>query len=185
MSATSKAIHASPVLTAVVVVTLAASVGCATTRTPRRQLADKNISTKVANKFLRDPEIDRYRIDIDTINGIVTLRGHVDSDDEREEAERLARRITGVVRVENKLEIDRQRREARTAFEDAWIAVMVESKLARDPEVRSRNVDIDVKGGVVTLSGIVESTRAKQEAEELATTVDGVIKVVNELEVAG
>jgi osmotically-inducible protein OsmY len=59
----------------------------------------------------------------------------------------------------------------------------INTKLAADPEVRARDVDVDVANGVVTLSGIVESRIARSEAEDLALSVDGVEKVVNELRV--
>jgi osmotically-inducible protein OsmY len=57
--------------------------------------------------------------------------------------------------------------------------------LSVDPEVKSRNVDVDVRDGVATLSGVVDSEAARAEAEDLARSVDGVTQVVNELQVTG
>jgi hyperosmotically inducible protein len=62
---------------------------------------------------------------------------------------------------------------------------MIDSKLSVDPEVKSRNVDVDVRDGVATLSGVVDSEAARAEAEDLARSVDGVTQVVNELQVTG
>jgi hyperosmotically inducible periplasmic protein len=162
---------------------LSTSFACATTQTASQQHDDNTVHMAVANKFATDPEIDRFRIDVDALNGVVTLRGKVNNSEQRAEAERIAAHTDGVVKVDNQLEIDSNSRKTGETFEDGWIAVMVDSKLTRDPEVASRNVDVDVYEGVVTLSGIVENQRASNEAVDLARTVDGVTKVVNELQV--
>lgn len=98
-------------------------------------------------------------------------------------AARIAGTTDGVLEVVNKLEVDTTQRTVKASFEDSWIVVMIESKLAVDPEVHSRNIDVDVHEGVVTLSGIVETETARIEAEDLAGSVDGVLKIVNELQV--
>jgi hyperosmotically inducible periplasmic protein len=163
---------------------LALAHACANNRPVDQQIDDVGLTAALGTKYALDTEIDRYRIDIDTVNGIVTLRGSVSSAEQRTEAERIARGTEGVRDVINELEIDPTERTASTAFEDTWIAAMVNSKLAVDPEVKSRNVDVDVRDGVVTLSGTVESEAGRKEAEDLARSVDGVTQVVNELQVS-
>lgn len=164
---------------------LACALGCATTLPVDQQVADSNLTTAVGTKLSLDPEIDRYRIDIDTVNGVVTLRGSVANADQRSDAERIVEGSEGVREVVNHLEIEPASRTPSAQFEDAWIVAMISSKLAVDPEVHSRNVDVDVRAGVVTLSGIVETDIAKTEAGDLARSVDGVERVVNELQVGG
>lgn len=159
------------------------ALACATTRPLDEQVDDSNVTTALGAKYAADSEIDRYRIDIDTLDGVVTLRGSVADAEQSSDAERIARTMDGVRDVVNELDIDASPRTAKSAFEDSWIVVMIDSKLTVDPEVRSRNVDVDVYEGVVTLSGIVETEAAKTEAEDLARSVDGVTKVVNDLQV--
>lgn len=161
------------------------AVACATTRPVEQQVDDSNVSAALASKYTLDSEIDRYRIDIDTLDGVVTLRGSVADAEQRKDAERIAKSTEGVHSVVNKLDVRPEPRSAKASFEDSWIVVMIDSKLVVDPEVRSRNVDVDVFEGVVTLSGIVETQAARAEAEDLAGSVDGVLKVVNELQVGG
>lgn len=160
-----------------------AVLACATTRPIAEQVDDSNVTAAIANQYVMDAQIDRYRIDIDTLSGVVTLRGTVGNHDQRSDAARIAGSTDGVVKVVNKLEVDTTPRTTKASFEDKWIAVTIESKLAVDPEVRSRNVDVDVREGVVTLSGIVETETARIEAEDLAGSVDGVLKIVNELQI--
>lgn len=164
--------------------TLATAYACGDSRRVEQKIEDGNITASLAAKYAFDTEIDRYRIDIDTVNQMVTLRGEVANAEQRTEAERIALATKGVRGVVNELAIDPTPRTPSTAFDDAWISAMIESKLAVDPEVPSRKIDIDVREGVVTLSGTVESEAARTEAEDLALSVDGVRRVVNEIVVA-
>ncbi len=58
----------------------------------------------------------------------------------------------------------------------------VKRKLAEDQEVKGGALDIDVKLGVVTLRGKLESQRQIDKAARLAKKVNGVKKVVNEIQ---
>jgi osmotically-inducible protein OsmY len=60
----------------------------------------------------------------------------------------------------------------------------VRIKLAGDPDVKGNQLTVEVKEGVVTLRGKVESERAKNKASKLARKVKGVKNVVNELTIS-
>ena len=60
----------------------------------------------------------------------------------------------------------------------------VRIKLAGDPDVKGNQLTVEVKDGVVTLRGKVESERAKNKASKLARKVKGVKNVVNELTIS-
>ena len=64
---------------------------------------------------------------------------------------------------------------------DDAIADQVMLKLAADPDVKGGALKVDCKAGVVTLSGQVDSTHAKDKASKLAKKVKGVKQVVNNL----
>jgi len=61
---------------------------------------------------------------------------------------------------------------------------LVMRKLADDADVKGGGLDIDVKDGVVTLRGKLESEKQIQKAERVAKKVNGVKKVVNEITLA-
>src|SRR6266850_455514 len=67
---------------------------------------------------------------------------------------------------------------------DGAVATEIEHRLTRDRQVDAQTIDIDVRGGVVTLSGRVAAEDAKQRAEALAAAVPGVSKVHNEIAVS-
>jgi osmotically-inducible protein OsmY len=60
----------------------------------------------------------------------------------------------------------------------------VRIRLAGDREVGGEKIEVQVDNGVVTLSGIVQSSKARSRAEKLTKKVKGVHKVVNELKVS-
>jgi hyperosmotically inducible protein len=156
-------------------------LGCSTSRPIDTQASDAMITSQVKSKLAADPQTSALEIDVDTLNGTVTLRGAVDSDEERRDAERLARNTSGVRDVENELEIGSV--SAGEEVSDTWIVTKVKSQLAADPEVNSFNIDVDALKGEVTLSGVVTDQRARTEAERIARATEGVTGVRNEIRV--
>lgn len=66
---------------------------------------------------------------------------------------------------------------------DDTITDQVRIKLADDPVVKGGALAVDVKQGVVTLSGAVELDKQKEKAGKVASKVKGVKQVVNNIEI--
>ena len=66
---------------------------------------------------------------------------------------------------------------------DAGITTAVKTKLAVDDTVKAYQVGVDTSGGIVTLSGTVESSAARSQAIALARGTEGVVDVVDHLSV--
>jgi len=69
-------------------------------------MGDGMITTKVSSKFVADDVVKERHIDVDTKDGVVTLKGTVASKLEHDRAEQLARETDGVKRVENNLMVN-------------------------------------------------------------------------------
>ena len=67
--------------------------------------------------------------------------------------------------------------------DDAAITASVSAGLAKDPDLSAIKIDVDTKGGVVSLKGPAPTAAAKARAEEIAKGVQGVTSVNNQLEV--
>lgn len=67
---------------------------------------DAMVTSLIQARYFVEPVIKTRHIDVTTVNGVVTLRGTVASDDERARALLLARTTQGVQRVEDALRID-------------------------------------------------------------------------------
>ena len=64
---------------------------------------DAAITTRVKTAFINDPVVGAARIDVDTVKGVVTLSGRVNSKEEEGKAIELARAISGVKDVKSTL----------------------------------------------------------------------------------
>ena len=64
---------------------------------------------------------------------------------------------------------------------DNVITDQVMIKLSGDQVVKGGALKVDVKNGVVTLSGLVDEPKAKERAEKLTRKVKGVKQVINNL----
>ena len=66
---------------------------------------DAAITTAVKAKLIGDSQVSGTKIDVDTKDGIVTLKGTVKSDEEKSKAIQIARDTKGVQRVEDQLTV--------------------------------------------------------------------------------
>src|SRR5687768_13057054 len=72
---------------------------------------------------------------------------------------------------------------ARSSVADSAITAAVKSKLAISSGDEAINVNVDTRGGVVTLTGVVETQAHKEQAERIAASTEGVTRVINNLTV--
>lgn len=168
----------------------------ATPATPERSpVSDAWITMKVQSKYFLDEDVAGRRIDVETRNGVVALRGEVQSEAERRQAVSLARTTDGVKSVTDELRMvpaapadkaaapARAARTAVQAVDDTWVTTKIQSKYFLDEDVKGRKVDVTTRNGVVTLTGTVASDAVRKTAEAIAAGTDGVTRVVNQLKV--
>lgn len=74
-------------------------------------------------------------------------------------------------------------RTAGQVIDDATLTAKVKTALAKEPGVSALAINVDTDRGVVYLKGRVASATEAARAVETARKVDGVGRVVNELEV--
>lgn len=63
-------------------------------------VGDTWITTKVKASMLADDDVAGLQVEVETVNGVVTLSGDVESQAQADEAERIASEIEGVTRVD-------------------------------------------------------------------------------------
>lgn len=66
---------------------------------------------------------------------------------------------------------------------DNQISAAVTDLLVMDRSVSAMNIDVTTVNGVVTLNGVVASKSMASRASQLASRVDGVVQVVNNLRI--
>lgn len=72
---------------------------------------------------------------------------------------------------------------AQKKADDAQVYDNVKMRLANDPDIKGGNLTVEVKDGVVTVSGRVDKERARQKIEKVAKKVKGVTSVINQVKV--
>ena len=68
-------------------------------------LDDAWIHTKIVAQLIANTTTPERKINVDVVNNVVTLRGTVDTADERNTAERIAKETEGVRQVRNQLRV--------------------------------------------------------------------------------
>lgn len=79
----------------------------------------------------------------------------------------------------------RTQRAPGEQIDDAALLGSVKAALVADPVTKARQIEVDVHRGTVQLNGFVDSAREKSQATIVATGVEGVMKVENNLSVRG
>ena len=72
-------------------------------------------------------------------------------------------------------------RQMAGAVDDAAITAQVKTVIMAEPGLKSTNINVDAKDGVVTLTGTVPSAPLKDRAKEIASNVAGVKSVQDNL----
>jgi osmotically-inducible protein OsmY len=129
-----------------------------------------------------NPRVHADEIAVETVGdgGDIVLRGTVGSIVQQAEAVHTATGVPGVRHVEDGLEVRIMGIDGRA---DADTEAAVLDALAADNEVHARDIDVEVKDGAVTLSGLVEVVSQRERAERIALAVPGVASVDNHLRV--
>ena len=70
-----------------------------------KSIDDAWIHTKITTKLIGNSETPARKINVDVVNGVVTLRGAVETSTAKVEAERVAKNTDGVKRVRNLLKV--------------------------------------------------------------------------------
>jgi osmotically-inducible protein OsmY len=70
---------------------------------------DATIHAQVKSELIDDPRIDAESVNLEVRRGIVTLVGHVGSDNERKAIEDVAWRVSGVKDVDNRPQLRQER----------------------------------------------------------------------------
>lgn len=159
-------------------------------RVPSQILSDVTITGKVKAALMEDKQVSAHEINVDTVKGVVQLKGNVDSKAEAQRAVALARKVEGVSGVKSFLKVvpnettaSGAERTAGQTLSDATITGKVKTALMADKHVPARTINVDTVKGTVQLKGHVETRGQVQRAVALAKKVDGVKAVKSFLHV--
>ena len=163
-------------LTLLAVGTLAGCSG-----TPRKS---PDVSDSI-RKSLDEAGFKDVSVSQDRDKGIVTLGGQVASENDKSQAESLAKSIAGAQVVADQIAVIPvgAEKEAKAVNSDLDAGIEKNLDAALIQNRMHESVKYEVKNGVVTLTGEVNSQSKRDRAEKVATRVPNVKQVVNDLQV--
>lgn len=140
------------------------------------------IRTKIA--LMTTEGVSTKDLNVDTVNGVVTLHGKVATEAEKAKAENVARGIEGAKQVKNLLQVVPSAQRPVVERSDDLIKKGVEAAFNANRRVNTSGIKVaSVNKGVVLLSGKTKSLEAYLESVEVANAVRGVRRVSTEVEV--
>ncbi|OLC14257.1 MAG: hypothetical protein AUH29_10555 [Candidatus Rokubacteria bacterium 13_1_40CM_69_27] len=142
---------------------------------------DSWLTTKTKTKLFADGRVKGRAISVETQAGVVTLRGKVESDKEKNAAEEIAKKVDGVKSVHNVLQVVPDAQRKAVDAKDADIKDAVKARLAKEDRLKDASIKVRSDNGLVTLTGSGVDARTKARAADLARGVAGVKAVRNEL----
>jgi osmotically-inducible protein OsmY len=149
-----------------------------TVEAAKRPITDMAISDAVEDELYFDPGVASSQIDVETHNGIVTLKGTVNNILSRDRATRIVETVKGVRAVVNLIKV-----KPSIFRSDAEIRDDVMDALLFDPAADSYEIKVSVADNVATLRGTVDSLQERELAERVAKGVKGVVDVENQISV--
>lgn len=164
------------------VVATAVSFGAATMA--QAQVKDAWITAKTKIDLMTTEGIRTGDLNVDTVNGVVTLHGHVPTAQQRDRAAEIAKGIDGVKSVKNELQVVAEANKDVVEASDAQIKDGVEKAFKANRIVEDSDIRVaSVNRGVVLLAGDADTINEQLQAVQTAHSVPGVKRVASEIKV--
>jgi osmotically-inducible protein OsmY len=138
---------------------------------------DTDIAAAAVYALRWNTSIPPEKIQVTVEKGWVTLKGEVEWQYQKEEVERVVRRLWGVKGVSNLVAL-------KPLASPTDLKKKIEDALVRTAEVDSNNITVEVQGSKAILKGKVRSWAEKQEAERTTWLAPGITSVDNQIKVS-
>src|ERR1700691_278381 len=137
---------------------------------------DTDIAAAAVHAVKWDASLPADKIQVTVDKGWVTLKGELEWQYQKEEVERVIRRLWGVKGVSNLITL-------KPLASPSDLKKKIEDALVRSAQVDAKGITVEVQGSKAILKGKVHSWAEKQEAERTAWLAPGITSVDNQIKV--
>lgn len=144
--------------------------------------SDTSLRDKVKVTLLFHRSASAGKIKVDVKDGIVTLRGKVDSQAQKELMTENVKDVEGTKGVNNEMAVTKTPEKQRTAGEkidDASVTAQVKITLINHRSTSLLSTTIKTKSGIVTVGGKARNSLEKDLVTKLVADINGVKSVKN------
>jgi osmotically-inducible protein OsmY len=136
--------------------------------------ADPDIAASAVRALKSDAMLPADKIQVTVSKGWVTLRGEVSWQFQKEDAERVVRRLVGVSGVTNLITVKPQVTpvELEKKIKDAFV---------RNATLDANRITVEVQGSKAILKGTVRAWAEREEAARAAWSAPGITMVENQI----
>jgi osmotically-inducible protein OsmY len=150
----------------------------------KQRATDKSVATAVRSRMVFNKESKGLKVGVDVVNGVVTLHGVVNTEEQKERLGKIASGTKGVESVVNNLVVRQRERHGfvggvGTGMGDEWMEKKIESAILFTRKLSIRELDVEVDDGICYLSGVVENEEMKKVAGDIAAGYAGIREVKN------
>ena len=138
---------------------------------------DADIAAAAVRALEWDAFVSVDKLDVTVSKGWITLKGEVEWQFQRQDAERVVRRLTGVKGVSNLITV-------KPRVTPSELKQKIEKALVRSAETDAQHITVEVDGSKVILKGTVRAFAEKQEAARVAWSAPGVSSVDNRITIS-
>jgi osmotically-inducible protein OsmY len=138
---------------------------------------DTEIALAIKNALTWHSAVNEDQIELKVDDGWVYLDGTVEWDYMKKAAENAVINISGVRGITNRIKVSEK------AVDPAEVKRKIIAAFHRSATVDSSTVQTDVSGSIVTLRGKVRTWAERQDAENAALAIPGVVSVINKIEI--